>query len=66
MKNFNSSRRLTARYAVNESLCLHRNQGGIADTIDEILVRPLVLRDGLFLFLKTNQTKIFIEKEHMQ
>ena len=31
MKLYNSSRRVTARYAVNESPCLHGNQGGIAD-----------------------------------
>ena len=67
MKSFDGSlRRLTARYAVNESSCLHGNQGGIADTIDESIGSSLCFRDELFLCLKTNQTKIFIEKEHMQ
>jgi len=78
MKN-NSSRRVTARYAVNESSYFvgcnlydteDGNQGGNAD-----FIRPLyVMHAGDFFICKKEQfgcitenyTKIFIEKERMQ
>ena len=57
MKFYNSSRRVTARYAVNESSFFtgchrHRaedeNQGGIADTIDEIIGSSLSFKGRTF------------------